>query len=94
MPSEKTIIDRGIISNAIRDALRRLPGIESAYVTTTGVVARTAEEDTIKIEVTMACITMPHHIEIIDDAMVVLNRDGNGYVLFELTNRSASKRQL
>jgi len=94
MPSEKTIIDRGMISDAIRDALRRLPGIESAYATTTGVVAHTGEEDVIKIDVTMACITMPHHVEIIDDAMVVLDRDGNGCVLFELSNRSAAKRQL
>jgi hypothetical protein len=74
--------------------LRRLPGIESAYTTTIGVVAETAQEDRILIEVMMACKTMPHHMKIIDDAMVVLNRDGNGCVLFELTNRSAAKRQL
>lgn len=94
MTRENNIIDRGIIADAIRNALQRLPGIERAAVTTTGVVAYTADDDQIKIALTMDCRTMPHVVEIIDDAMVVIDREGNGCDMHVLTNRRAAQRQL
>jgi len=93
MTGELATLDRGTIAEAIKDALVHL-GLEDTFTTYTGVTARIAEGDQVNIDIRMKCRTPPHRVEIIDDALVVIDRNGNGRDLADLTTRTAAQRQL
>ena len=42
----------------------------------------------------MECRTPPYRVEIIDDALVLIDRTGTGTTMAELTTRAATRRQL
>ena len=86
--------DRTNVCNTIRDALERLRGIEGVYATTTGLVAYAGDDNKIKIDVRLECHPTPNHVQIINDAMIVLDQDGNGCTMHQLSSLTAARRQL
>ena len=91
-PQTRTL-DRETVQAALAKALRRLPGIDGVFETTSGLMATSAGGVNLRITIAVDRPSTLHTVEIIDDAMVVLDRDGNGCDCHELRGLRETKRQ-
>ena len=87
-------ITRDTIQAAIAEAVKGLPGIAHVFETTSGVVAECCDGAEVRVTIAVKRAPASHTVEIIDDAMIVLDRDGNGCDCHELRGLRETKRQL
>ena len=87
-------IARDTVQAAIVEAVKGLTGVAHVFETTTGVVAECCDGAELRITIAIKRPPAPHTVEIIDDAMVVLDQDGNGCDCHELRGLRKAKRQL
>jgi len=92
--TQQPAIDGETLRSALCETLKRLPGIEYAFETTAGVCAEAKGGRVFRIEIAQERGPMPHTVEIIDDAVIVLDADGNGCDCHELDGLRQAKRQL
>jgi len=87
-------IDREKIQTALAEVLRRLPGIDGVFETTSGLMATSASGGQLRITVAVDRPSAHHTVEVVGDSLVVLDQDGNGCECHQLRGLREAKRQL
>jgi hypothetical protein len=87
-------ITRDAVQEAITGSLKGLSGVAHVFETTSGVVVEGHDGLEVRVTIALKRPSMCHTVEIIDDAMIVLDQDGNGCDCHELRGLREAKRQL